>query len=243
MAEIIDNWWWQDYDELGSTNDEAARLSATPPAPFYVVTARRQTAGRGRRGRKWVAADGNLFMSLALPLEMKDFGALVFIVSLALLETIKFFDGKAEVKLKWPNDVLLNNHKISGILLEKAERDYIITGIGVNIISAPPVSDQLLYQASCLADAGIKVSRTDFLCAYLKHFNRRIALWKTEGFAAIRELWLQNVKGLNEQIIVNMPDRSKNGIFRGVDANGMLLLECDDKIEKIYAGDVFYRKT
>ena len=242
MADFIDNWWWQDYEELTSTNDEALKLSINPPSPFYVVTAKRQSSGRGRRGRSWIGLEGNLFMSLSLPLENKDIGALVFIVSLVLLETIKFFDEKALVQLKWPNDVLLNNRKISGILLEKGAREYIIAGIGVNIASAPQVSESVLYSTSCLAEAGIKISRTEFLFAYLKHFNRRIALWKSKGFCAIRDLWLEHAKGLNEEIKVNLPDTTKEGIFRGVDENGILLLEQDGTIEKIYAGDVFFRK-
>lgn len=242
MPERIDNWWWQDFATLGSTNDKAIELSSNPPAPFFVVTAAEQTKGRGRRGREWQGYSGNLFMSLALPIATQDWGQLVFVVSLSLLETIKFFEEGAQVCLKWPNDVLLNDCKISGILLEKGSGEYIIIGIGVNLTAAPQKLEAVLYRATSLAAEGINVNRIDFLCAYLKHFTKNVSLWKTEGFVTIQQLWQHNAKGLNEEITVNMPKEQKKGIFRGIDENGLLRLEHSGMIEKISAGDVFYKE-
>ena len=83
--ENLHGWLWEDFAELGSTNDYAAGLSAQPPAPRFAVTAVKQTAGRGRRGRSWQSLEGNLFMSLGLEIEQQRWGELVFVISLALL--------------------------------------------------------------------------------------------------------------------------------------------------------------
>lgn len=152
----LNGWYWQDKAETGSTNDDVFQLSQNPPAPKFVITAVRQNAGRGRRGRSWIGLDGNLFMSLGVREELKDLGQLVFVVSLSLAEVIAGLG--ADVKIKWPNDVLVGGAKISGILLEKAENEYITIGIGVNINAAPQL-DTLLYRSTSLKDNGIVIDR------------------------------------------------------------------------------------
>lgn len=234
----INDWQWYDYPEVGSTNDEI-RGFLTVPQQKIIVSARRQTAGRGRRGRSWIADEGNLLVSLALECGLDKLGEMIFIVSLSLLETVKSFDKSAPVKLKWPNDVLLDGGKLCGILLEKGEGDYLIIGIGVNIVSAPPASG-MLYPLSALATAGINVTREEFLNRFVAQFDIVLSLWKENGFTPIRQRWLQNVKGLGEEIAVNMESGSKKGLFTGVDENGALLLDSERGIEKIYAGDIFY---
>lgn len=149
---------------------------------------------------------------------------------------------QADVKLKWPNDVLVNGAKISGILLEKGEGEYIIAGIGVNIIAAPGAASGLLYQATSLKEAGIETDRVSFLKAYLKRLNGFLELWEHQGFVAVRDLWLQNARGLGTEITVTTEKEVKRGIFRGVDDDGLLLLEEAGHLTKIYAGDVFYKE-
>ena len=239
---LAKEWKIFEFEELGSTNDKAVELSARPPAEKFVVIARRQTAGRGRRGRRWESPEGNLYMSLAFPLEETGWGQLVFVVSLSLLETVKKFAPAADLKLKWPNDVLLNNAKISGILLEKGSGMYIIVGIGVNLAVAPENRTDMLYRAASLRQNGISVERKDFFAAFLSCFDDNLKQWRKSGFAGIREKWLRHARGLNEKVRVNLPKESKSGIFRGIDENGLLLLEHLTQIEKISAGDVFFEK-
>lgn len=236
----IEGWYQQDFSELESTNTTALELSSNPPAGRYVITARRQTRGKARRGRNWVSLDGNLLMSLALPVEAKKPAELIFIVSLSLLQTIAAMSPGIDVKLKWPNDVLVNGAKISGILLEKGSGKYIIIGIGVNITAAPSSQPELIYSVTSLFDAGIKIDRCEFLRAYLKQFNRNLDLWSKQGFAPLRKAWLDNCRGLGEPITVHTEKETKKGIFTGIGADGALLLERNGQTEKIYAGDVFY---
>ena len=173
MTELTElkSWIWLDYDEVGSTNDEALRLSKNlTPKQKLVITAHRQTKGRGRRGRNWISLDGNLFMSQLFNWPQKESGAMPFIASLSVLNTILKISPHAQVELKWPNDVLLNNCKVSGILLERGEKDAIVIGIGVNIKYAPD-SNSLLYPTTSLQSDGIDCSYTDFLKLYLDEFD------------------------------------------------------------------------
>lgn len=235
----INGWDWFDYDELESTNDLALELSARPDITKAVITAVRQTKGRGRTGRTWVSIEGNLFMSLLLKFELKDNAALVFMVSLALLEVIKKISPTADVKLKWPNDVLVNNKKVSGILLEKGEADFIIVGIGVNLVAAPNTPD-LLYPAICLQEVGINIDRSKLLIKYLNCFDKLYQQWYNKGYEAIAGQWIKNAKGVGEAIAIRTPKEIIKGRFVGIDYSGRILLNKDDNIEAISAGDVFF---
>lgn len=234
-------WFWKDYAVLSSTNDKAQQLSETGAGKCYVVSAAKQTAGRGRRGRDWSCLEGNLFMSLLLPFKLADCGILTFMVSLALLQTVKSFDGNAEAALKWPNDVLLRGKKISGILLEKGADDYMVAGIGVNLKKAPELPN-MVYSAGCLADAGITVERKEFLQRYLCALNALLRQWRSEGNSAIVRQWSAAAIGVGTEIAVNLPRERKTGVFAGVDDNGMLILQTASGCEIIGAGDVFFVK-
>lgn len=234
----INAWQWFDYDEVGSTNDTAKSLTNTETGGKYVVTSLRQTGGRGRRGRSWASLEGNLFMSMAFEAGLKDVGQIVFLVSLSLLETLQNLFPEINICLKWPNDVLVNDCKISGILLEKGEGDYLVAGIGVNIAAAPQI-EGLVYPAQSLADLGFETDRVSLLKAYLQTFDADYELWREQGFETIRARWLDKAKNLGKEILVRMNNGEKKGVFAGVDENGALLLKCGENIEKIYAGDIF----
>jgi len=238
-TENIKSWIWTDYEELGSTNDTGLEISHHAKGEKYIITTLRQTKGRGRFDRKWIGLDGNLFMSLVFPLDLKDNAALVFIISLALLQTVKSMKPEVNISLKWPNDVLVNNKKASGILLEKGAGDYIIAGIGVNIKAFPETSD-LLYPATSLLEAGVDTNRIEFLKKYISFFEELQSFWKLNGFRALAEEWKKHAKGLNEAIFVTTPKERKKGIFVDIDEEGRLLLKTQTGIEAIGAGDVAY---
>ena len=238
----LGEWYWQDWETVGSTNDAAAALSFDPPALKCVVSAREQTAGRGRRGRSWLSLPENLFMSLLIPGNLRDMNFLPFAVSLSLLKTIKELAPDLDVALKWPNDVLVRGAKVSGILLEKPENQYIIIGIGVNIAASPREDKALLYPVIGLGDCGIRIDRCSFLKRYLCQFDETLALLERQGFAPVREQWLKYALNLGGRITVNLENTALEGIFTGLSESGALLLERNGRIEKIYAGDVFIKK-
>ena len=233
---------WKRYDfaETTSTNDEVKKLcEMAQSGKNFMVTASRQTAGRGRRGRSWISMDGNLFVSFGVEVEARALGQITFVIGLSLLETIRYFAPKIDVCLKWPNDVLVNSSKISGILLERAAENYLVVGVGVNVAAAPQ-GEGINYGVTSLKEAGITTDKESFLQVFAKVFAERLSELKTQGFAHIREIWLNNAKNLGGKITVNMEHESKEGQFLGIDENGALLLERDGKTEKIYAGDIFY---
>ena len=228
---------WQifHYDEISSTNDIALERSRNAEDRF-VVYADTQTAGRGRRGRTWYSPRGNLYFSVCLPYSLPQCGTLVMLCSLSLLQTIKTFCPTADVQLKWPNDVLLNNAKISGMLLEKGENDYMIVGIGVNITQSPDQS-QILYPAISLAEADVRVNCKDFLDTFLKIFDKNIDI---DDIASVRRQWLHYAKDLNKSVVVRQEKSEIKGIFIGIDENANLLLNTENGLQKILVGDVFY---
>lgn len=237
-------WQWLDFDEADSTNNVARALTEeVASGSKVVVSVVRQTAGRGRRGRQWIDCAGNLFMSLAVEVAVKDLGRLVLLSSLCLFKTIKELSKDVDVKveLKWPNDVLVNGGKISGILLEKGSGDYFVIGIGVNI-AASPKGNVAAYPLISLREAGIDTDRVTFLKNYVAIWDKTRDTWDKEGFEPLRQMWLANVKGLGEEINVTDEKETKKGIFSGVDEDGALLLGGAAGIRKIRAGDVFYIK-
>ena len=238
MEKIFD-WNWIDKEEVSSTNDEALKLSQNVHDGKYVISAQMQNHGRGRRGRSWLGFPGNLFMSLLIQVPLSKLGGLVFVVALSLFDALKNLFPEIDIKLKWPNDVLLENNKISGILLEKGENDFLIIGIGVNVLKAPSL-ENVMYQTLSLADKGYVTDRLTLLKEYLRAFDKNFELWQTEGFSPIREKWLKNAKGLGQNIEARTVKETKCGIFRNIDENGALLLETQNGLEKIYAGDIFY---
>ncbi len=138
------------YESLGSTNDEARRLADAGAAHGTVVAAREQTAGRGRVGRSWVSPPGNLYLSVLLRLDLPPArrAELSFVAALAVFDLVDAVLPGSRVMLKWPNDVLVEDAKISGILVEQADAATIV-GIGVNVAHCPADTP---YPATSLAE-------------------------------------------------------------------------------------------
>ena len=236
----INDWLWEDKEITESTNDDALLYSQKYHGEKFIISARQQTKGRGRRGRSWIGLEGNLFFSQGIEFEVQNLGQLIFISSLSLYQTIqKFLSTEHSLVLKWPNDVLIDNSKVSGTLLEKGSNRYFIIGIGVNICVAP-TNDNLLYPTTSLKEKGILIDRLSFLKFYIENFDINYNLWKTSGFSLIKEQWLAVVKGLGKMISVKTTTKDLYGIFDGVGDQGELLLRQDEEITKIFAGDVFY---
>lgn len=234
----FNEWNLIELAEVGSTNDEIKKYCQQPKQKT-VIRANSQTAGRGRRGRSWITKDGNLFFSLALEFPLKNLGHLVSVSALSLALSIQKLNPAADVKLKWPNDVLLNDAKVSGILLEKGEGEYIIIGIGVNIVDSPKDSE-LIYKSTSLAEEGISSTREDFLQIYMQIFEKNLLELKEYGFALLREKWLKLAKNIGKNIIIKQNEKEEKGVFVGIDENANLLLQNPEKIKKILVGDVFY---
>jgi BirA family transcriptional regulator, biotin operon repressor / biotin---[acetyl-CoA-carboxylase] ligase len=232
---------------IGSTNAEAlARAQAGEGGPLFIV-AERQSAGRGRRGREWVSEPGNLYATLLLvdPAPAAVSPQLCFVSALALHDAV--LDAcaglsPARLKLKWPNDLLLDGAKVAGILVEGATlaggKLAAAIGIGVNCAHHPAETP---YPANDFAGAGLDLPPAKLLTRLGERMSERLQQWhRGEGFAAIRAAWLLRATGLGDAIQVRLPDRTLAGTFEAVDEEGALLLRrADGACEAISAGDVF----
>ena len=235
------------FDTIGSTNAEAlARAQAGERGPLFVV-AERQSAGRGRRGRAWVSEPGNLYATLLVadPAPAALSPQICFVAALALHDAV--LDACAglaptRLKLKWPNDLLLDRAKVSGILVEGAAlaggKLAAAVGIGVNCAHHPAETP---YPASDFAAAGLELSPAVLLARLAERWGERSREWnRGEGFAAIRAAWLLRATGIGSAIEVRLPDRTLAGTFEAIDDEGALLLrKADGAREAISAGDVF----
>ena len=236
-------------DSIDSTNAEALRRAPGLAGPVWIL-ARRQVQGRGRRGRGWDSPAGNFSASLALP----DAGTpaeaakLSFVAALALHEVLAGLVGPlAEVAIKWPNDVLLNGGKISGILLESASGGGRITalavGMGVNLVAAPPRSAvepwalQPVSLREVLGDAPSPEAFLDRLAPAFAHWQGRLA---AEGFAPLRAAWLARAARLGQVITARTPRQTIEGRFDGIDADGALILTTTTGREVIPAADIHF---
>ncbi|MGA8610411.1 MAG: biotin--[acetyl-CoA-carboxylase] ligase [Xanthobacteraceae bacterium] len=237
------------HDTLDSTNAEALRhaLAHRGEASPLWITALEQTAGRGRRGNKWISPAGNLYTTLLLkdPASPRRAPELSFVAALAVHDAI--LDCAPELRgrllLKWPNDVLCGGAKLAGILIEGHGLDTglaLAVGIGVNCQHHP---SQASYPATDLAAFSVQVSASNLFSALSGAMMRRLDRWGGgEGFPAIRADWLDRASGLGEEIQVGLPGRTLVGRFEALDKAGCLLLRlADGSVETIVAGDVFER--
>ncbi|MCC3306124.1 biotin--[acetyl-CoA-carboxylase] ligase [Sneathiella sp. HT1-7] len=233
-------------ETTGSTNIEALKLADAGDAEGAIVWAKRQERGVGRRGRQWSSPEGNLYCSLVIRPECDPSSAarLSFLTALAIRRAVsEFVNPDVDVRLKWPNDVLINGHKSAGILLESktkpdGQMSYVIVGTGVNIATYPEHTDGL--PAISLKKVGADVSVPEVLSAYAKAFYDLYMIWKREGFAPIRKEWLANATGLGGRITVKLSKETLEGVFTDLDENGALILSMDNGERKlITAGEVF----
>lgn len=233
---------------VGSTNDDARALGLAGAGDGTWVWALRQEQGRGRRGRLWESPEGNLYCSVLLrpgrPLQVC--AQLSFAAALAVRDAVLAATAipESEVRLKWPNDVLVRGRKICGILLEAepaaGDEALVVAGIGVNLRHCP--TDTAYPATTLAAEAESAPHPAEFLTLFAHRFHHWYELWRQQGFAPLRSAWLSAAQGLGGPITVRLPAETLEGWFRDLDQEGGLLLDlpCDGPSRRIAAGDVFF---
>ncbi len=236
-------------DVVGSTNDEARTLAETGAAQGTMVWAARQAAGRGRQARPWESPEGNLYCSTVLRPGMPAMrgGELAFLVALALAEGIAAVAPALDVRLKWPNDVLIGRRKVAGILLESSVAHdgtlaWVVAGTGVNLVSFP---EGTRFPATSLtAEGAAAVTPPVLLSSYAAALDRWAGRWRGEGFAPVRRAWLERAVGLGEPVEVRLDHETLTGRFAGLDPHGALVLErVGLPPRQVSAGDVFFGES
>jgi BirA family transcriptional regulator, biotin operon repressor / biotin---[acetyl-CoA-carboxylase] ligase len=220
------------YDEVGSTQDIARELAAKGERNLWVC-ARRQSAGRGTRGRDWVSPEGNLHATLiaGFPLDLRRVTQAHICAGVAVREAVAAASGEHipsdALTLKWPNDNLLMGCKYSGLLIETAGEgvDTFLIGVGINCNNAPEKTN---FPATSLAEHGLTITPEELL----PHLARAIARWLTpenlsDNFASAHAQFIRHAAMLGQNLTVR--DRSggilAEGVFCGLDADGLIVLK------------------
>jgi BirA family transcriptional regulator, biotin operon repressor / biotin---[acetyl-CoA-carboxylase] ligase len=230
-------------DAVDSTNAEALRRAPGLAGPVWIL-ARRQTAGRGRRGRDWSDPPGNFAATLAvrLPDPPARLALRSFVAALALHDALQSLtDLGAALALKWPNDVLLNSGKLSGILLESGGQGVLALGIGVNLRHAPPADPAAAHPPVALrAETGFDIGPE----ALLDHLAPAYAVWEERmqiwGFAPLRQAFLSRAARLGDTITARTQTEAVTGRFETIDDTGALVLTTPQGLRTIPAADIYF---
>lgn len=232
------------YPSLTSTM-EVARQAAQEGAPEgTVIIADEQTAGRGRLKRTWLTPKGNIALSVILRPSLSSLPSLIMLASLAVVHTIRGVTGlKAEIK--WPNDVLINGKKVSGILIENdvlGSKVASIVGIGIDVNLRLADFPEIQGIATSLAEElGKEVSRLK-LISYLLVEMENLYLALSDG-RSLYEEWRDNLATLGKHVRVTAQDAVYEGIAESVAKDGSLLLrETNGNVNRIFVGDVTLRQ-
>lgn len=234
-------------EEADSTNVRARQLGEDGAADGTVIIADRQSAGRGRLGRRWESPTGvNLYASILLrpAIPVQQAPQLTFLSAVAVAETLsQLYQLPAHVK--WPNDILVNGKKIAGLLNEmNAETEqihFVILGVGVNLnMTSDQFPAELNYPAtSVFLESGRKVDRAAFIRVFLEKLDIYYAEFLVEGFVPIRRRWESLCELMNALVRVDLNPGLVEGTVVGLDSDGALRLQqTDGRIERILAGDV-----
>lgn len=249
------------FATVGSTNALALERAGAGDQGRLWLVSKNQQQGRGRRGRPWQTAEGNLAATLLLLPEngLKHAATLGFVAGLALSDALaaaapdikigigvdggSVTGGHGRFELKWPNDVLAGGAKLSGILLESTllgdQRVALAIGIGVNVVTYP---DDTPYPATSLAALGSACDAERLFLALSDAWLENERLWAGgKGLATIRQRWLEQAAGLNSQVAVRINGEVVRGKFETIDEECRFIIRKDDGGQvAVSAGDVHF---
>lgn len=232
------------FEEIDSTILEARRRAERGAVEPVWLIAKRQTAGRGRRGRAWSSSDGNLLATLLFTTKQPPakIALLGFATGVALAETIEAIIGSGRVTLKWPNDVFIDSMKASGIMLDSGPHGaetWVALAFGVNLAAAPQGLDQPTISLRDILPPDAPAPEP---LAFLSQLRPRLEGWaqriESDGFAPLRAAWLARAHGMGQAARVLQGEQTLEGRIVGLSPRGELELETNEGRRLIAAGDV-----
>jgi BirA family biotin operon repressor/biotin-[acetyl-CoA-carboxylase] ligase len=238
------------FDELASTNDTAKQLAEEGAAHGEVVIAERQTAGRGRRGRAWISPPGrNLYFSVVLRPDLPPQRApeITLVASVALCHAVR--RAGADAGIKWPNDLVVDDRKLCGILTEMAADpdrvQWVVLGAGVNLNTRPEDFPEELRSiaTSVAAERGQPVPRALFAAAAFALLEEWLDRHAEGGFAAVRDEWRVLSDTLGREVRVTAEGREIRGLAEDVDESGALLVRTGGGLEAVRSGEVMHLRA
>ena len=226
------------FKKLNSTNLKLKTLiKKNKNINNLCVCSNYQTKGYGRRNTKWHSYSGNIHLSILIKpnCQLMKVNQLSFLTCLSLGEILKNLVKKKKISYKWPNDILLNKKKISGIIIEtssniRSKVTWVIIGIGINI-SKYPKNNKIQFPATSLSDERIFVEKDFILKLFIKNFFKNYLYWKKNGFAKIKRKWLFSLYKEKNKIIVKSNNQIYKGIFVNLSNDGNLKLLINKKIK------------
>ncbi|WP_327196407.1 MULTISPECIES: biotin--[acetyl-CoA-carboxylase] ligase [unclassified Sphingomonas] len=225
--------------ETGSTNADLLAAAEAGAEEGLWLRTDRQLAGRGRLGRNWADGRGNLFASTIVRLRPGDPAAptLTLVAVVALAEAVGAVAPGLAI-IKWPNDLLIDGAKLSGILLERGAGDAVVVGFGVNLASHPQLPDR---PTTSLSDHGVEVAPATLLEQLIYRFADWLERWRSNQLHDLRVAWERMAHPIGASLRVRLPDGTERaGDFGGLDAGGALrLIGRDGAVTLVHAGDVF----
>jgi BirA family biotin operon repressor/biotin-[acetyl-CoA-carboxylase] ligase len=239
--------------QTDSTNSQAKRLADEGAPEGTVVVAESQTGGRGRRGRSWFSPAGqSIYTSIILrpPMAPAQAPQITLMTAVAAARALQEATG-LNATIKWPNDILIADKKIAGILTEISTEmdavDYVVVGLGINVntTAADMPPDIQSIATSVRIESGARFPRTDLLCSLLQHFESSYETLQRDGFRPIMAQWRQMSDIIGQPVYVDVLDVRHTGIVEAVDDDGVLILKDENgQRHRIFSGDVTrLRKT
>lgn len=240
ISATVPKWPVTVLDSVDSTNAEALRAIGQGASAPFLVLAERQVSGRGRRGRKWVSPFAeNLYYSLVLRIDggMRELEGLSLVVGLAVMQALRNF-GVSSAGLKWPNDVLVANKKVAGILLElvgdPADVCHVVLGIGINVNMQK--ADEVDQQwTSIRLESGNSIDRNALVGELSAQLNSYIQRHQSKGFSTLRAEWEANHLWQDRSVSLIAGSNQIDGVVVGIDSQGALRLKVDG-VEKVFSG-------
>ncbi|NIS60435.1 MAG: biotin--[acetyl-CoA-carboxylase] ligase, partial [Proteobacteria bacterium] len=235
------------FGELDSTNSEAYRMAQDGGQEGEVVVADRQLRGRGRLGRRWLSPPGvNLYVSVILrpPIPVRNATLITLMAAVATAKATKGISG-LQPRIKWPNDLLINNKKVAGLLNEMngkaGQVEFIVLGIGINVnMTMGMIPEEMKSTATSLRkELGYDISRVELLRALLQEVDREYQAFLTGEPGRMLRQWEEFSHMVGKPVEMRSFNEVIRGRVKGIDSNGSLLLSVPDGSEKkVIAGDI-----
>lgn len=235
-------------DSVDSTNNKIKELAELGYENGTLVVADKQTAGRGRRGRVWESPEGtSIYMSLLLRPEINPNHAsmLTLVAALAVSEAVTELTGE-QVKIKWPNDIVMNGKKICGILTEMSVQPdggfYIIIGIGINVLADNFPEEISQIATSIFLQTGEEINRADLVeCVWERFEAYYEAFLEKEDLTQLMDAYNAKLANLGQQVKVLDPAGAYEGIAEGITEKGELIVDTQEERKLISSGEVSVR--
>lgn len=238
----------QYFDVTDSTNIQARYLAEKGRSNGTLVIARHQQAGKGRAGRSWDSeADSGIYMTFLLRPKLQPENAfmLTLVAALAVTKAIRKVTNLM-VQIKWPNDIVLNGKKICGILTEMSADvkniHYVLVGVGINISNRQFPSELLAVASSLYLEAGLEIDKIDLIAEVLRAFEEEYDKFSTtEDMSMLCEEYNGYLVNCHKQVRILDPKEPFEGIARGINKRGELVVEVDGLEKQVSSGEVSVR--